>query len=127
MAAALLQGVIETTIDPDIWVDLPERQYVPLINLCVSQGATAIAPTPYVLAGGRVVNFQFRIDGIKSFDAEYKNAVLARIENQSVKVLPLGRILKSKKAVLRDKDKLHILLIERFLKCKKKLPAKKRK
>lgn len=127
MAAAILQGVIETTIDTDIWVDLPERQYIRLMNLCLSQGGTAMAPTLYVLADGRVVNFLFRVDGIKSFSTEYKNAIVARIENQAVKVLPLERILKSKKTVLRDKDKLHILLIERFLKCKKKLRTKSRK
>jgi hypothetical protein len=126
MAAAILQGVIETTIDTDIWVDLPERQYVRLMNICVSQGGTAMAPTLYVLADGRVINFLFRVDGIKSFDSEHKNAVVARLENQPVRVLPLERILKSKKAILRDKDKLHILLIERFLKCQKKSRIKKR-
>jgi hypothetical protein len=32
MAAAVLQGVIVTTIDGDIWVDLPERHCIRLIE-----------------------------------------------------------------------------------------------
>ena len=102
MSAAMLQGVMMTTLDTDIWVDLPERQYIRLTNLCVKQGASALAPTLYVLADGRVVNFLFRVDGIRSFKTEYKNAVLANIGGEEVRVLPLSRILQSKKTILRD-------------------------
>ncbi len=115
MSAAILQGVLATTLDTDFWVDLPERGYIRLLNLVVRQGGTGLTPTVYVLADGRVVNFLFRVGGLRSFDREYRNAVWASIEGVRVKLLPLRRILKSKKTVLRDKDKLHILLIERFL------------
>jgi len=121
MSAAILQGVIVTTLDVDMWVDLPERQYVRLMNLVVKQGGTALAPTLYALADGRLVNFLFTVHGVRNFDTEYKNAVNAKIEGATVRVLPLERILKSKKTVLRDKDRTHILLIERFLKGRKKL------
>ena len=43
MSAAILQGVIVTTIDTDIWVDLPERQYIRLMNLVLQQGGTVKA------------------------------------------------------------------------------------
>ncbi len=119
MSAAMLQGVMMTTLDTDIWVDLPERQYIRLTNLCVKQGASALAPTLYVLADGRLVNFLFRVDGIRSFKTEYKNAVLANIGGEEVRVLPLSRILQSKKTILRDKDKLHILAIENVLNANK--------
>src|SRR5229473_6509074 len=79
MAAAILQGVVMTTLDTDIWVELAERQYIRLLNMCVKQGATALSPTVYVLADGRVVNFLFRVDGIRSFAAEYPNAISARL------------------------------------------------
>jgi hypothetical protein len=125
MSAAILQGVIVTTLDVDIWVDLPERQYVRLMNLVVKQGGTSLAPTLYALADGRLVNFLFTVHGVRDFDAEYKNAVDAKIEDETIKVLPLERILKSKKTVLRDKDRTHILLIERFLKGRKKLKGLK--
>jgi len=67
----------------------------------------------------------FTVHGVRDFEAEYKNAVDAKIESETVKVLPLERILKSKKTVLRDKDRAHILLIERFLKGRKKLKGLK--
>jgi hypothetical protein len=125
MSAAVLQGVIVTTIDVDIWVDLPERQYVRLMNLALKQGGSVLARTLYALADGRLVNFLFRVDGVRSFEMEFKGAVDAKIEGEPVKVLPLERILKSKQTVLRDKDRLHILHIERFLKGRKKLKGMK--
>jgi len=121
MSAAILQGVIVTTLDTDIWVDLPERQYVRLMNIVLKQGGTALAPTLYALSDGRLVNFLFAVHGLRGFASEYKTAVGAKIGGELVKVLPLERILKSKKTILRDKDRLHILQIERFLKGRKKM------
>jgi hypothetical protein len=123
MSAAILQGVIVSTLDTDIWVDLPERQYVRLMNLVVKQGGTQLAPTLYALADGRLVIFLFTVHGLRNFEAEYKNATNATIEGEPVKALTLERILKSKKTVLRDKDRVHIFHIERFLKGRKRLKA----
>jgi len=120
MSAAILQGVMVTTLDVDIWVDLPERHYIRLMNLVLKQGGTALAQTLYALADGRLVNFLFAVQGVKDFNTEYQGAVEVKIEGEPVKVLPLDRILQSKKTLLRDKDRLHILLIERFLKGRKK-------
>jgi hypothetical protein len=125
MSAAILQGVMVTTLDVDIWVDLPERQYVRLMKLVLRQGGTALDRTLYALADGRLVNFLFTVHGVKAFSTEYRGAVEASIEGEPVKVLPLDRILQSKKTVLRDKDRLHILLIERFLEGRKRLKGLK--
>lgn len=120
MSAAILQGVIVTTLDVDIWVDLPKRQYGRLLDLVLKQGGTALAKTLYALADGRLVNFLFTVHGVGDFDTEYRGAVEGSVEGERVKALPLDRILQSKKTVLRDKDRLHILLIERFLRGRKK-------
>jgi len=40
MSSAILQGVPASTLDTDLWIDLPERQYMRLINLGLSAGAT---------------------------------------------------------------------------------------
>ena len=125
MSAAILQGVIVSTIDTDIWVDLPERQYIRLMNLVLKQGGTALAPTLYALADGRLVNFLFSVQGVGDFNSEYRQAVKATIEGEPVKLLPLKRILKSKQSVLRDKDRLHILQIKRFLRAQKTLKGLK--
>jgi hypothetical protein len=125
MGAAILQGVIVTTIDTDLWVDLPERQYIRLMNLVIKQGGTPVAQTLYALADGRLVNFLFTVHGLRSFNTEYHQALEATIEGEPVKVLPLDRILKSKRTVLRDKDRLHILQIERFLRGRRRLEEAK--
>ena len=119
MTAAVMQGVMLTTLDTDIWVDLPSRQYIRLMNLCVSQGAQALSPTVYVLADGKVVNFLFEVNGINGFDWEYRRAVVRKMEGHEVRTLPLERILKSKKTIMRDKDRAHIYHIEELLDARK--------
>jgi hypothetical protein len=125
MTAAVYQGVMLNTLDTDIWVDLPTRQYIRLWNIIRSQGASALSQTLYVLADGKVVNFLFAVTGLKSFAAEYRNALTVKMEGIPVKVLPLLRVLKSKKTVLRDKDIAHIPHIEKVLKAQTKLKAEK--
>src|SRR5690349_19434930 len=97
MTAGILQGVLTNTLDTDIWVDLPTRQYMRLWNIIRAQGGTALSQTLYVLEDGKVVNFLFSVDGLRSFAAEFKNAITAKLEGIEVKLLPLKRILKSKK------------------------------
>ena len=120
MTAALYQGVLTNTLDTDIWVDLPTRQYMRLWQIIREQGGSALSPTLYVLSDGKVVNFLFEITGLGSFAAEYRQALTRKMEGIAIKVLPLARILKSKKAILRDKDLAHIQMIEKLLKCQKK-------
>jgi hypothetical protein len=119
MTAAVYQGVMLNTMDTDIWVDLPTRQYMRLGNIIRSQGGSALSQTLYVLADGKLVNFLFEVTGLKNFEAEYRHALTVKMEGLLVKVLPLARILKSKKAILRDKDMAHIPLIEAVLKGQK--------
>jgi hypothetical protein len=119
MTAGILQGVLTNTLDTDIWVDLPTRQYMQLWNIIRAQGGTALSQTLYVLEDGKVVNFLFSVDGLRGFAAEFKNAITAKLEGIEVKLLPLKRILKSKKTIRRDKDLAHIRLIENVLKARK--------
>ena len=118
MTAAAMQGVIMGTLDTDIWVDLPERQYIRLLNIIAKLGGTSLSQTVYVLSDGKLVNFLFKVHGVGSFSAEYKRAVKAKLEGLTVKALPLKRILASKKTIRRDKDATHILEIEKWLKKK---------
>jgi hypothetical protein len=126
MTAAILQGVMMNTLDTDIWVDLPTRQYMRLWKLIREQGGTALSQTLYVLEDGKVVNFLFAVDGLRSFAAEYRQALNFKIENLAVKVLPLERILKSKKTIMRDKDLPHIPRIEDALKAKSGMKEKRK-
>jgi hypothetical protein len=121
MTAAVLQGVMMSTMDIDLWVDLPTRQYIRLWNLIRSQGGSASSQTLYVLEDGRVVNFLFSVTGLRSFAAEFRDAVTHKLEGLEVRVLPLARILKSKKVIRRAKDLTHIPEIEKVLRGRRKL------
>jgi hypothetical protein len=125
MTAAVYQGVMLNTMDTDIWVDLPTRQYMRLWDIIRSQGGSALSQTLYVLADGKVVNFIFEVTGLRAFAVEYRKALTVKLEGMAVKILPLARILKSKKAILRDKDLVHIPHIEQVLRAQKKLAAGK--
>jgi hypothetical protein len=119
MTAAVYQGVMLNTMDTDIWVDLPTRQYIRLWNIIQRHGGSALSQTLYVLNDGKVVNFLFEVTGLNSFAAEYRHALTLQMEGLAVKVLPLSRVLKSKKVILRDKDVAHIPHIERVLKARR--------
>ncbi|HVY71824.1 MAG TPA: hypothetical protein VHH73_17970 [Verrucomicrobiae bacterium] len=123
MTAAVLQGVMLNTMDIDIWVDLPSRQYMRLREIIRAQGGSALAKTLYVLADGKLVNFVFEVTGLRPFAVEYASAVTARVEGLKVAVLPLARILKSKQAILRDKDLAHIPHLKNAIQAQKKLAS----
>src|SRR5690242_13589883 len=57
MTSAILQGTPATTLDIDLWIDLPSRQYMRMINLARSLGAEMVANTVVVLPGNLTVNF----------------------------------------------------------------------
>jgi hypothetical protein len=104
MSAALLQGVPSSTLDLDLWVDLPPRQYIRILNMSRRLGAEIVANTVAVFGGELTVNFLYRIDGLRSFNYEYRRATRLKWNGETVAVLPLDRIYKSKKAVGREKD-----------------------
>jgi hypothetical protein len=119
MTAGVMQGIMTNTMDVDIWVDLPARQYIRLWNLIKSQGGTALSQTLYALSDGKVVNFLFSVTGLNEFSREFRHCLDRTLDGQAVKVLPLERILKSKETVRRDKDLPHIAMIRTLLKARR--------
>jgi hypothetical protein len=115
MSAAILQGTPATTLDTDLWIDLPEHQYMRILRLCANQGAMIRANTVVELSDGSVVNFLYRLDGLQSFGQEYRRARRMRWLGATVAVLPLARIYLSKKFVGRPKDLAHLPLLEQTM------------
>src|SRR5579872_3663401 len=66
MSAAILQGCPATTLDTDLWIDLPPRQYMRVLRLCQKLGATTRANTVVDLKDGSTVNFLYQVDGLSS-------------------------------------------------------------
>lgn len=121
MSAAILQGVPATTLDTDLWIDLPSRQYRRVLNLCRKLGAALRANTVVDLSDGSTVNFLYHVDGLHSFHAEYRRAKKVRWLGEEVAVLPLERIYASKKFVGRPKDLAHLPLLEQSISLQRRL------
>ena len=119
MSAGNLQGVLALTVDVDVWISLPPRQYMRVINLCRKLKATIQSPKKVFLRDQTPVDFIYEVGGLQSFEREFLRAKKLAFHGLKIPVLPLERICKSKELAARDKDKLHILLIRQVLKLKK--------
>jgi hypothetical protein len=102
--AAIAQGAPLMTVDFDFWVRLPERQYVRLLSIVQRQRGIIRARTLYELSDGTQVNAIFHPDGLRSFAAEWRFCRWGELEGVPVKVLPLRRVIASKRAANREKD-----------------------
>jgi hypothetical protein len=115
MTAANLQGVPGSTIDVDLWLDLPARQYMKAVNIAVQSGAQVVRNTVVELVDGTLVNFVYEVTGLPAFARVVNKARKMKWNGMEVAVLPLELIKKSKEAIRRPKDLLHIKLIEQRL------------
>src|SRR5436190_22774067 len=123
MMAAIEQGAPLMTVDYDFWVKLPERQYVRLVNIVHRQKGTILARTLYELSDGMQVNVVFKPDGLRAFDAEFRAARVSQLAGQKIRVLPLARVIASKRAAGREKDLATLPVLERTLRLGKRLGA----
>jgi hypothetical protein len=121
MTAAVLQGTPVTTFDVDLWIGLPSRQYMRVINLARALGAEMVANTVAVLPGDLTVNFVYSVTGLSSFQNEYPKTRKLRWIGRNVAVLPLDRIYKSKSVVRRPKDLAHLPILEQTMKLQRHL------
>ena len=107
LAAAALQGAPAVTQDVDLWF---ESLADPRLATALRQiGASYIPPTdstPPLLAGSGTDLFDIvvHMHGLGAFDDEASQALRVRVGRVDVPVLPLARIIASKKATGRPKD-----------------------
>ena len=115
MSAAVLQGVPATTLDTDIWIDLPERGYANVLAICRRLGGETLARTVVSLRDDTLVNFLYRVDGLGAFKTEARKAVRLEWFGMKIDVLPLESIIRSKEAVGREKDLAHLPLLRKTM------------
>jgi hypothetical protein len=106
MSAAVVQGADLGTEDIDLWfrsladpgVDEAAR---------AAGGLIAWRANPPLLTGKGLdrIDLVLRCDGLRSFDAEYAAAIESELFGVKVRVLPLRRVIASKEAANRAKDK----------------------
>ena len=121
MMAAVEQGAPCSTIDYDFWVDLPKRQVVRIYGIIKKLGGTLRAPTFYELRDGTQINVVFDPVGLRTFRTEFQACRISVVENHKLRVLPLARVIASKRMAARDKDLSVLPILERTLRLSKKL------
>lgn len=119
MSAAVLQGVPVVTHDVDLWIDLPARQYMRVVNIALHQGANLVRNTVVELSDGMLVNFIYEVTGLGRFATELRKARKMTFHGCEIPVMPLESIRKSKAAVMREKDHAHIHSIDQALRLQK--------
>jgi hypothetical protein len=118
LSAAALQGAPVVTQDVDLWF---ERLDDPKLAAALRQVNGAYVPpttmTPPMFAGEGLELFDvvLRMDGLEGFAEEWANALLMTVGDVAARVLPLARILVSKRAAARPKDRLVIPVLEDVL------------
>jgi len=122
LAAASLQGVPAVTQDIDLWFrDLNDPR---LKKALKRVGAVYVAPTassPPVFAGEGValIDIVVHMHGLAAFRTEARRATRVRVGDLVLKVLPLDRIIASKKATGRPKDLAILETLEDALRVRK--------
>lgn len=114
LSAAALQGAAVVTQDIDLWFkDLED----PRIRKALKKvGATYLPPigdNPPVFVGDNVELFDIVLSmhGLGEFDKERKAAIRIPLGPFKVPVLPIERILRSKQALRRPKDRLYLRVL----------------
>jgi hypothetical protein len=120
LAAAALQGAPVVTQDIDLWFrDLSD----PGIQRALKKVRGAYVPpmmgNPPTFAGGGVELFDIvvHMNGLGTFDEEREHTLKVPLGRTKVLVLQLERIIASKKATGRDKDKLALGVLSDALKA----------
>lgn len=115
LAAAALQGAPAVTQDIDLWFrDLSDPR---LHRALRRTGAIYIPPAedhPPLLAGGGATLFDVvtHLHGLRSFGLEARRALRVPLGSVEVPVLPLERIIASKRAADRPKDRAILPVLE---------------
>ena len=115
LSAAALQGAPVVTQDVDLWFeDLGDPR---IREALLDVGAAYIPPphlNPPMFAGGGVELFDIvlTMHGLGTFAEELQHCIDVALGRQKLKVLSLKRILISKRAANRPKDRLVIPVLE---------------
>lgn len=123
LAAAALQGAPAVTQDVDLWFrDLTDSR----LSIALRRvGASYIPPTdatPPLLAGAGTELFDIvvHMHGIGPFEQEAGRALRVSLGQVEVPVLPLDRIIASKKATARPKDLSILPALEDTLRARRR-------
>lgn len=111
LSAANLQGAPVVTQDVDLWFEnLGDEKMARALREAGAAYVPRSILNPPMLAGqgAELFDLVLRMDGLGTFAEEVRHCVRIPLGRQKLKVLPLERVLASKIAANRPKDKLTI-------------------
>ena len=118
LSAAALQGAPVVTQDVDLWfAHLDDPNLLKALRVVGGAYVSPTAYTPPMFAGEGLELFDIvlRMDGLNGFDDEWAHALELTVGDVTAKVLPLARILVSKRTAARPKDRLVLPVLEEVL------------
>jgi hypothetical protein len=122
LSAALLEGAAVATQDIDLWFQSSDPDL--LRAAATDAGGFWISgfgmqPPAFGGPGLERIDYVFGPQGLDDFDVEYARARDYEVDGVRLKVLPLERVLASKRAANRPKDRAQIPALEAALAARK--------
>jgi len=118
LGAALIEGAPVATLDVDLWLERVDDPRLP--EAARDAGAFwvsgfGVQPPAFGGEGFERLDVVLTAHGLSAFDAEYASAVAHTIDGIPVRVLPLHRVVESKRATNRPKDRAALPILEATL------------
>lgn len=118
LTAAGLQGANTTTVDIDLWFESPTDPGIAAAATAAGGlWVSGFGMMPARLGGplGDRFDVVLQMSGLGRFEEEYARSLPVTVEDVAVRVLPLDRVLASKRAANRPKDRAAIPALEEAL------------
>ncbi len=118
LSAAALQGAPVVTRDVDLWVnDVADENFLAVLKRFGAAYVPPVGLNPPMIVGKRIDAFDLVVSmqGLNSFAAEYRRSRDIVVGTTKVRVLPLDRVIASRRAVNRPKDRAVLPVLEDVL------------
>ena len=118
MGAALIEGAPGTTQDLDLWFGrIDDERLREAAHKAGGFYTSGFGLQPPALGGEGLdrVDVVLTASGLESFDSEFRGAREYELDGVHVKVLPLERVIASKRAARRPKDAAQMPMLEAAL------------
>ena len=118
MGAALIEGAPGTTQDIDLWFDrIDEGQLREAAHRAGGLYTSGFGSQPPAVGGEGLdrVDLVLTASGLEPFENEFRNAREYDVDGVRIRVLPLDRVIVSKRAAKRAKDSAQLPMLEAAL------------
>lgn len=122
MGAALIEGAPGTTQDLDLWfgrIDEAQLRQAALEAGGLYTSGFGLQPPAFGGEGLDRLDLVLTASGLESFEAEFNGAREYDLDGVRVRVLPLERVIVSKRAAKRPKDSAQLPMLEAALAARK--------